>query len=149
MEGSGNGYLRTVCDYVHLNPVRALLLKADASLERFRWSSYGQYLKPLGQRPAWLRVDRLLGEKGIPRDSEAGRKQFALLMERRRAEESAADYEQIRWDWVLGSEAFRQQLLAAAAERVGPNHHGAQRYETRSAESGADRTRGTPTNGLA
>jgi hypothetical protein len=23
VEGSGNGYLRTVCDYVHLNPVRA------------------------------------------------------------------------------------------------------------------------------
>ena len=26
VEGSGNGYLRTVCDYVHLNPVRAKLL---------------------------------------------------------------------------------------------------------------------------
>jgi REP element-mobilizing transposase RayT len=23
VDGSGNGYLRTVCDYVHLNPVRA------------------------------------------------------------------------------------------------------------------------------
>jgi len=41
-------------------------------------------------------------------------------MERRRAEESGADYEQIRRDWVLGSEAFRQELLAAAVERVGP-----------------------------
>ena len=40
--------------------------------------------------------------KGIPRDSEAGRQQFASLMERRRAEESGADYEQIRRDWVLG-----------------------------------------------
>ena len=28
VDGSGNGYLRTVCDYVHLNPVRAGLLKA-------------------------------------------------------------------------------------------------------------------------
>src|ERR1051326_651008 len=27
VEGSGNGYLRTACDYVHLNPVRAGLLK--------------------------------------------------------------------------------------------------------------------------
>ena len=25
VEGSGNGYLRTVCDYVHLNPVRGAL----------------------------------------------------------------------------------------------------------------------------
>jgi REP element-mobilizing transposase RayT len=23
VDGSGNGYLKTVCDYVHLNPVRA------------------------------------------------------------------------------------------------------------------------------
>ena len=24
VDGSGDGYLRTVCDYVHLNPVRAI-----------------------------------------------------------------------------------------------------------------------------
>ena len=88
------------------------------------------YLKEPGQRPGWLRVDRLLGEKGIPRDSAAGREQFAALTEKRRAEESAADYEALRHDWVLGSEAFRQELLAAAVERVGPNHYGAQRQET-------------------
>jgi hypothetical protein len=41
-----------------------------------------------------------------------------------------ADYEQIRRDWVLGSEAFRQELLAAVVERVGPSHYGAQRQET-------------------
>jgi hypothetical protein len=71
-----------------------------------------------------------MGEKGVPKDSEAGRRQFGLLMERRRAEESGADYEQIRRDWVLGSEAFRQELLAAAVERVGPSHYGAPRQET-------------------
>ncbi len=60
-------------------------------------------------RPGWLRVDGLLGEKGIPQDSEAGRKQFATLTEKRRAEELIADYEAIRRDWVLGSEASRSQ----------------------------------------
>jgi REP element-mobilizing transposase RayT len=130
VEGSGNGYLRTACDYVHLNPVRAGLLKPGVALESFRWSSYRQYLKPPGRRPGWLRVDRLLGEKGIPKDSEAGRRQFAALTEKRRAEESAADYEQLRRDWVLGSEEFRRELLAAAVERVGPNHYGAERQET-------------------
>jgi hypothetical protein len=58
-------------------------------LESYPWSSYPEYLKPAGQRPGWLRVDRLLGEKGIPKDSEAGRQQFTSLMERRRAEDSA------------------------------------------------------------
>src|ERR1043165_2976539 len=53
VEGSGNGYLRTVCDYAHLNPVRAKLLAPDAPLESFRWSSYGHYLKAAARRPAW------------------------------------------------------------------------------------------------
>ena len=30
------GYLRTACDYVHLNPVRAKLLTAEQKLSRFR-----------------------------------------------------------------------------------------------------------------
>jgi REP element-mobilizing transposase RayT len=29
VDGSGTGYLRTVCDYVHLNPARAKLLAAE------------------------------------------------------------------------------------------------------------------------
>src|SRR6266849_139382 len=62
VEGSGNGYLKAVCDYVHLNPVRAKLLSASARLADFRWSSYGEYLKPPGQRRRWLAVARLLGE---------------------------------------------------------------------------------------
>src|SRR5437867_669050 len=69
VEGSGNGYLRTVGDYVHLNPARARLLKAEEPLETFRWSSYPDYLKPSSHRPSWLRVQRLMGEKGIPNDT--------------------------------------------------------------------------------
>ena len=130
VDGSGSGYLRTVCDYVHLNPVRARLLKPKKALETFAWSSYGEYLKPSRQRPGWLRVDRLLGEKGIPRDSAAGRRQFALDMERRRTEELAMDHGEIRRVWCLGSEEFRQELLAAAGKRVGPSHHGGERTET-------------------
>ena len=32
VDGSGTGYLRTVCDYVHLNPVRARLLQPGQRL---------------------------------------------------------------------------------------------------------------------
>jgi hypothetical protein len=130
VDGSGNGYLKTVCDYVHLNPVRAKLLRPGAALDGFRWSSYGEYLQPAGKRPAWLRVDRLLGEHGVPKDSAAGRKEFARQMERRRAEERGADYRLIRRGWCLGREEFRQELLAAAGERVGASHYGADRQET-------------------
>ena len=70
VEGSGNGYLKTVCDYVHLNPVRAKLLAPEQPLTDFPWSSYPLYLGTPGLRPRWLRVDRLLGEWGIAKDSE-------------------------------------------------------------------------------
>jgi putative transposase len=40
VDGSGSGYLRTVCDYVHLNPVRARLLSAEQTLRDYAWSSW-------------------------------------------------------------------------------------------------------------
>ena len=129
VDGSGNGYLRTVCDYVHLNPVRAKLIKPRRALESFEWSSYGEYLKPARNRAVWLRVDRLLGERGIPRDTAAGWKEFARQMEQRRQEEEAGDYHEIRRGWCLGSEEFRKELLAATTERVGRSHYGSERQE--------------------
>ena len=51
-------------------------------------------------------------------------------MEHRRAEEEAADYRPLRRGWCLGSEEFRKELIAAAAERVGPRHYSANRQET-------------------
>ena len=74
--GSGNGYLKTVCDYVHLNPVRAKLLPSEEPLRAFQWSSFAEYLKAPARRPPWLRVDRLLGEMGIAQDTLGGRRQF-------------------------------------------------------------------------
>src|SRR5436190_23603576 len=46
VDSSAPGYLKTVCDYVHLNPVRSKLLRSEAALRNYRWSSYGEYLKP-------------------------------------------------------------------------------------------------------
>ena len=48
--GGQGGYLRTVCDYVHLNPVRARVLGPEAPLRSYRWSSYPQYLQVPSQR---------------------------------------------------------------------------------------------------
>lgn len=123
VDGSGNGYLRTVCDYVHLNPVRAKLLRHGQKLSAFAWSSWRQYLKPPAQRPPWLRVDRLLGELGIPKDSAAGRAQLENYLETRRAQEAGEELKQIRRGWCLGDEAFRRELLEAVHQQAGENHH--------------------------
>jgi putative transposase len=122
VEGSGNGYLKTVCDYVHLNPVRAKLVRGPQKLSEFRWSSYPAYLKAPGSRPSWLRVDRLFGEHGIMKDSEAGRGQFEKRMEARRIAEQGADPEAELPGWCVGSEAFRRELLAQM--KAGPEHFG-------------------------
>ena len=124
VDGSGTGYLKSVCDYVHLNPVRAELLRPRQRLEAYTWSSYGQYLKAPGQRAAWLRVDRLLGEWGIPKDSPAGRKHFAQCLEHRRRQESpGADWKAVERGWFLGDKEFKQELLAQMHERRG-DHYG-------------------------
>src|SRR5437762_13365425 len=48
VEGSGNGYLKAVCDYVHLNPARAKLLRSEQALREYRWSSWPEHLKRPG-----------------------------------------------------------------------------------------------------
>ena len=96
VDGSGDGYLRTVCDYVHLNPVRAKLLGLEQALEEYRWSSYPEYLKRAGRRPVWLRVDRLLGELGIRRDDGAGRRQLAQAMAERRGKDQPGEWKPVR-----------------------------------------------------
>jgi REP element-mobilizing transposase RayT len=136
VDGSGNGYLRTVCDYVHLNPVRAKLLTPAQSLRDFRWSSYGGYLQPPGKRAPWLRVDRLLGEMGIPQDSVAGRRQFESNMEQRRSQETGQPWKGLERGWCLGDETFRQELLAQAEGKFGVNHYADQRQESSEEKAG-------------
>ena len=137
VDGSGNGYLKTVCDYVHLNPARAKLLGVGESLKAFAWSSYPDYLRAPAKRPAWLRVDRLLGEHGIPKDSTVGRAQFEAQMEQGRDAEDARAYRAIRRGWCFGEKTFRKELLEQVAERVGEYHYAEERQG-----SGEEKARG-------
>jgi len=124
VDGTTTGYLKTACDYVHLNPVRARLLSRSQPLREFRWSSFPEYLKPPGARPSWLRTDRLLGEQGIQKDSPAGRAEFEKRLELRRASEELEELEEAVGGWCVGSEEFRDELLAQMHERKGAEHFG-------------------------
>ena len=135
VDGSGNGYLKTVCDYVHLNPVRAKLLGPEEGLKEYEWSSWPEYLKRPRQRWPWLRVDRYLGEYRIPKDSSAGRRQLELALEARRSEEGGMDYRKLRRGWCYGGEAFREELLGQMGERLGAEHYGGERQEMTAARA--------------
>jgi REP element-mobilizing transposase RayT len=130
VDGSGTGYLRTVSEYVHLNPVRAKLLKAHQALREYRWSSWPEYLKKPQKRAAWLRVDRILGEMRIPKDSAVGRRELERLVEGRRGVEEGAAYKPIRRGWFFGQKALKKELLGQMKERLGPEHYGTERQET-------------------
>ncbi len=130
MDGSGDGYLKTVCDYAHLNPVRGKLLSGEQKLREYPWSNYVQYLKSTSRRPPWLRVERLLGEMGIPKDSPVSRKQSERRMEERHLEVTGEEWKGVRRGWYLGDEEFRQELLEAAHAQARGNQYGAERQET-------------------
>lgn len=66
----------------------------------------------------------LLGEWGIPQDSPAGREQFALRLEVRRQAEAEPGFDPYKQGWCLGSEQFREELLAQVSELASPLHRG-------------------------
>jgi putative transposase len=125
VEGSGNGYLRTACDYVHLNPVRAGMLRDEERLLSYPWSSFGAYLAAPEHRPSWIRVDRLLGEHGLQGDTAVTRQQFEQRMEQRRREETDPEaLRSLRRGWCLGSSGFRREMLARMEGGLGEHHSG-------------------------
>jgi REP element-mobilizing transposase RayT len=138
VEGSGTGYLRTACDYVHLNPVRAKRLGSKARLVDYPWSSLMWYLAAREHRPGWIRVDRLLREHGIQKDTAGGRRQFERRMEQRRLEETdERQWKPLKRGWVLGSEQFRAKLLermGRMGRKLGKHRSGRLRHESAQAK---------------
>jgi REP element-mobilizing transposase RayT len=122
VDGSGTGYLKTVCDYVHLNPVRARLLRPQQPLKAYRWSSWPEYLKKPRKRFPWLKVNRLMGEWGVRQDTAAGRRLLEATLEQHRELDQARennDLKRLRRGWCLGSKEFKAEMLDLIGERQG------------------------------
>ena len=64
----------------------------------------------------------------------AGRREFARLTEQRRRADLASEFRPVERGWCLGSEQFRQELLAAAGA-LQPTHYGAERREVRTSRA--------------
>jgi putative transposase len=133
VDGSGKGYLKTVCDYVHLNPMRAKLLKPGQRLREYRWSSWPEYLKSPPKRCPWLRVDRVLGECGIRHDNASGRRQLEQGLEERMELElsrQSSDWKRLRRGWCWGPTGFREELLELIGQKQGRQHYGEELKES-------------------
>jgi putative transposase len=127
IDGRKSGYLRCACDYVHLNPLRAGIVSRYKKLHSYRWSSYPAYRQPK-LRPQWLRVDRLLGEHGLERDTAANRREFERRMKQARLE--PGDEKLIRSGWKIGAEDFHDWLADKLARRGRQGERASERRET-------------------
>ena len=95
------------------------MLSSEQALREYRWSSWPEYLKPPKGRWPWLRVNRLLGEYGVPKDSPAGRRYLEQCLEERRSAEETQDYKRVRRGWCLGGKPFKKALLEQMAGGMG------------------------------
>lgn len=130
-----DGYLRRVCDYTHLNPVRAKIVGKEDALDSYLWSSYPMYLRPARKRPQWLRVDRLLGEHGISKDAARGRREFSRRMEALRSENDQEFRKLLRRGWRLGEEDFLDRLERRITSALSDNYDPGQVAETMEARA--------------
>ena len=58
--GEEGEYLSRLIAYVHLNPVRAGLVKLRDGLDRYPWCSLQDYVKPSSKRCRWVRKHALV-----------------------------------------------------------------------------------------
>jgi len=122
-------YLRSVIWYVHLNPVRAGLvkrLKGGAwNWEAQKWSSLvSGYFRAPKQRQRWMHTGVSLGMEQCS-DTASGRRRYRRLADERAGEWKAKpspgrELQESRpsTGWYLGCEGFRDWLLDGIAERL-------------------------------
>jgi len=120
-------YLRTVIDYVHLNPARAGLVDGvETKAEHYRWSSLAAgFTVPPSKRPEWLASGEVL-DLFQERDTAAGRRGFVERINewiREERDEPAVDGatfgERVKRGWAWGTEDFKDSMLDLLEKGIG------------------------------
>jgi hypothetical protein len=129
-------YYETLLDYIHLNPVRAGLIKSRAgqSLLDYPWSSVaGGCALPPGRRPRWLAAKDALRAFACA-DTAQGRRKWVERLDRRAVEgatehcgvpapapQSDGRLSQLRRGWYWGSQEFAERMLDAGRAAIKKN----------------------------
>lgn len=85
--------------YIHLNPIRAGIVK---KLDEYRWSSIHDYIR-LKKTHQWVLCEEVLKELGG--NSEEQRRRYRQLLKEAGGEEEKI-FEELRYGLILGSEKF-------------------------------------------
>lgn len=107
--------LARVCDYIHLNPVRAGIVEVE-QLGEYRFCSYFHFRK--STRPSWLCSDTILLGAGELADTDAGWSNYLVHLSLVRGTEKDRRDLQCKYSrtWCIGSHAFKQKVKSKAAE---------------------------------
>jgi hypothetical protein len=109
----GKDYLLSLSRYIHLNPVRGVRLgkgelgERRERLRRWRWSSYRGYAG-LARPDPMVEEELVLGEIGGR--ARKRRLEYRRFVESALMEPMVSPLQEARWQAVLGSENFHQQL---------------------------------------
>ncbi len=131
VEDSGGGYLKTVCDYVHLNPARAKLPGWEHGLGAFPWSSLRIYLRSPRNQPIWLRVGAFAG--GTRYSARPPDGPVRVWPADGTASPDGSGAGRIRGGaagMVPGEPGISEELPAQMKEQMGEHHYGEERVET-------------------
>jgi putative transposase len=130
-EGRSDYYYNSLMDYIHLNPVRAGLVRIEdgQSVRDYPWSSLAAgYAVPARKRLPWLAANEGLAMAQCA-DTAAGRRRFVEHLDERARAEGArragiippADDRRrshLRHGWYWGSQAFAERMLELAEKRI-------------------------------
>lgn len=123
-------YFASLADYIHLNPARAGVIPVGGKLHAYRWSSFRSYVAAAGARPPWLETTVVLGELGF-QDRAAGRRRYAERLETRaKVIPDDGQLKVLRSGWLIGGEAFRDQVLDWLEQRSSMARRQLRREET-------------------
>ena len=131
VDGSDTYHYRTLADYIHLNPVRARLIrpKSGQSVLDYPWSSLaGGWALPPSKRPKWLAAEEGLKRFDLP-DTAAGRRRLVEHLDLRSVTEEIrncglpvlpaevdARCSHLRRGWYWGGQAFAEKLHRLTAK---------------------------------
>ncbi len=131
LSAGGSGYYYcSLMDYIHLNPVRAGLVRVErgASVRDYVWSSVMKgYAVPPGRRAVWLAAEVGLAMAQCA-DTASGRRRFVEHLDSRAREEGVGAgviapgqdrrNSHLRHGWYWGSQAFAERMLQLAGKGI-------------------------------
>jgi len=106
-----------VCHYIHLNPVRAGVVRAERAAE-YPWRSLPKF--PQRKRPEWLEAATVLEQAGGLPDTKGGWRKYQEYLEFLASDKVAARElaaKKMSRGWCLGGKEFRAEVRKEVREK--------------------------------